>query len=522
MALVDRLPKHLFTSRGWGLLAAGVVSLVSAHIMGRRDLLTLAVFLLILPLVALAGVRVLKPKFQVYREFNPSTVETSTATTVRLAVARSTFSTGHVIMEEQLPPRFGDPPAFRFPARSATGGTSRYEYHLRSGKRGQFRIGPVTAEFSDPFGLSLRRHSIDDGDLLTVTPAAVELPVTGLAGARGNDGVTATRIRANPSDDDIMTREYRHGDPMRRVHWPATARHGQLMVRQEESVTTPEATIILDQRFAAFASSSGSVFGLHDDDSDLVTSPNFEWAVTAAMSISAHLAERNYSLRLLDAYGSPAFIRSRSAPDPGVEEFNGVGGLHAIAEGLAAIELSGPRHHWVDHHRAEHQRPEHQRAGQNTSGHALRSPDPTGSTPNRHSGASEIPGQENVDSVFEDRLMDKLAAHRLRGPLLALLGHLTLAEAKALAPAAGYGANAFALVVLDPPGNSGSRNNESGNNEPRNNDEILETLRQGGWKAVSVTSKTPLTAAWSSFDEGGIVVAASAAMDVRRGAAVPR
>ena len=65
-------------------------------------------------------------------------------------------------------------------------------------KRGQFLIGPVTAEFSDPFGLSLHRHAIDDGDLLTVTPAAVELPETGLAGARGHDGVTATRVRANP------------------------------------------------------------------------------------------------------------------------------------------------------------------------------------------------------------------------------------------------------------------------------------------------------------------------------------
>ena len=49
-----------------------------------------------------------------------------------------------------------------------------------------------------------------------------------------------------------MTREYRHGDPMRRVHWAATARHGSLMVRQEESVTTPEATIILDQRLSAY------------------------------------------------------------------------------------------------------------------------------------------------------------------------------------------------------------------------------------------------------------------------------
>ncbi|MET3902087.1 DUF58 domain-containing protein [Paenarthrobacter sp. 4246] len=475
MALVDRLPKHLFTNRGWGLLAAGAVSLGCAWVMGRRDLLTLAVLLLLLPLVALAGVRILKPKFQVYREFNPSTVETSSTTTVRLAVARSSYSTGHVIMEEQLPPRFGEPPAFRFPARSASGGTSRYEYQLRSGKRGQFRIGPVTAEFSDPFGLSLRRHAIDDGDILTVTPAAVELPVTGLAGARGNDGVTATRIRANPSDDDIMTREYRHGDPMRRVHWAATARHGQLMVRQEESVTTPEATLILDQRFTAFAAGTGSMFGTHDEDSDLVTSPGFEWVVTAAMSVAAHLSEWNYSLRMLDVFGSPAFIRSRSAPEPDAEEFSGIGGLQAIAEGLAAIELSGPRHIRAEHHRAE--------------------------------AATGPATADSADAVFDDRLMDKLAAHRLRGPLLALLGTLTPDEAKSLAPAAAYGANAFALMVTD---------------AARNNDDVLEILRLAGWRVAVVTSRTQLAAAWSSFDEGGIVAAAGSAMDVRRGAAVPR
>ena len=248
MALRDRFPGHFFSTRGWGLLGAGALSLLAAQIMGRRDLLALAVLLLVLPVLALAGTRVLKPRFQVYREFSPSPVETSARTTVRLAVARTGAGAGHAIMEEHLPARFGESPVFRFPARAAAGGTSRYQYHLRSARRGQFLIGPVTAEFSDPFGLSFHRHAIDDGDLLTVTPAAVELPETGLAGARGHDGVTPTRARANPSDDDVMTREYRHGDPLRRVHWAATARHGSLMVRQEESVTTPEATIILDQR----------------------------------------------------------------------------------------------------------------------------------------------------------------------------------------------------------------------------------------------------------------------------------
>ncbi|MFH5880415.1 DUF58 domain-containing protein [Arthrobacter sp. NA-172] len=472
MALIDLLPKHLFTTRGWGLLASGAGFLLLAQVMGRRDLLALGILLLVLPLISLAGVRVLKPRFQVFREFNPSSVETSSTATVRLAVARTGVGMGPVIMEEQLPPRFGEPPAFRFPAHTSSGGTSRYEYHLRSGKRGQFRIGPVTAEFCDPFGLSLHRHAIDDGDILTVTPAAVELPATGLAGARGNDGVTATRIRANPSDDDVMTREYRHGDPMRRVHWAATARHGELMVRQEESVTTPEATIIMDQRYSAFVSGSGAVFGpAHEDSFELLSSENFEWVVTAAMSISAHLADRNYSLRFLDAAGHPAFRGSRSAPFPETEEFSGLGGLQSIAESLAAIQLGGPRHV-----------------------HGERRKETTGVV-------------DGTEAPFDDHLMDKLAAHRLRGPVLALLGNMSLAEARALAPAAGYGANAFALMVTD---------------HPHHVQPAIEALKLGGWRAGAVNSRTDLAVAWAGFDQGEILAAAAAAMDVRRGAAVPR
>jgi uncharacterized protein (DUF58 family) len=492
MAVTDKLPGHLFSPRGWGLLAAGVVSLLAAQVMGRRDLLTLGILLVALPLVSLASLRVLKPRFKVYREFSPSTVETSATATVRLAVARTGMAAGQVSMEEHLPPRFGKSPTFRFPARSAVGGTSRYEYHLRSGKRGQFVIGPVTAEFIDPFGLALHRHAIDDGDLLTVTPAAVELPSTGLAGARGNDGVTATRIRANPSDDDVMTREYRHGDPMRRVHWAATARHGELMVRQEESVTTPEATIILDQRLAAFSRGPGSVFGGGGEDGrELVTSEAFEWAVTAAMSVSAHLVERNYALRFLDPAGGPAFLHSPSAPEPETEEYSGAGGLQSIAESLAAIHLTGPHHGPHVHHN------DGGRAGPESSDTLRRQAD---SAP------------DSTPRPFDDRLMDKLSAHRLRGPVLAILGHLQHQDARSLAAAAAFGANAFAIVVTDHPRGA------QANQDTR---DTLEVLRSGGWRAVAVTTATALPAAWSSFDQGD-AGAASAAADVRRGTGVGR
>lgn len=456
------------------MVGAGVFALLLAQVMGRRDLLALGVFLISLPLVAVLGIRWLKPTFAVYREFSPASVETQSTTTVNLAVGGTGFPGGRVGMEEQLPPRFGEPPSFFYPARTTTAsGLSRYVYHLRSAKRGQFRIGPVTAEFSDPFGLSMHRHELNGSDLLTVTPAAVELLDTTLTGARGNDGITTTRQRANPSDDDVMTREYRHGDPMRRVHWPATARHGQLMVRQEESATTPEATILLDSRLSAYASGLGATFATPGPDGrhpELVTNENFEWTVVAAMSIASHLVARNFSLRLLDDQGSPGFHRSRSAPWPLEENYEGAAGLAAVADSLAAIELTGS---------AVQSRPGQGAAAQGAALHA------------------------DGGAAFGESLLDKLTTHRQRGPLIALLGHISAAEARTLAPAAEFGANAFAIVVTE---------------RPQDARPLLEALRMGGWRAIAANSKTSLASAWGYFDDVQFFAATSGqtAVDAHR------
>jgi uncharacterized protein (DUF58 family) len=235
------------------------------------------------------------------------------------------------------------------------------------------------------------------------------------------------------------------------------------MVRQEESVTTPEATIILDQRWASFAGGPGAAFSgtSGEDGHELITSDTFEWAVTAAMSVSAHLAERNYSLRLLDPSGEPAFLHSPSAPQPESEEYPGSGGLQSIAESLAAVQLTGAHH-------------------------------------------AQAP--ESGLHAFDDRLMDKLSAHRQRGPVMAILGHLQDADARSLSAAAVFGANAFAIVVTEHPGDCRA---------------ALESLRSGGWRAVAVAPGTSLPAAWSYFDQPD-AAAATAAADVRRATGVSR
>ena len=135
----------------------------------------------------------------------------------------------------------------------------------------------------------------------------------------------------------------------------------------------------------------------------MASSGTFEWAVVAAMSICTHLAERNYALRLLDPRGEPAFLRSPSAPEPDAEEFSGTSGLQSIAESLAAIQLSGPHHGGWELHSGREQR-----------------------------AAREHGGHDSSPDVFDDHLMDKLSAHRMRGPIIAVLGRISPAEARAL------------------------------------------------------------------------------------------
>ncbi|WP_062005464.1 DUF58 domain-containing protein [Arthrobacter alpinus] len=429
------IPEYIFRPRGWLLMAAGVLALLLAQVLGRRDLMVVAVFLLMLPPLASVGLRLLTPGFSVKRHFAPAFVETGTTATVTLEVRGSTPGGGRARIVETLPPYLIDVPRFDYPQPVAPRSlVSRYSYTFHPTRRGVFTIGPLTAKFGDPFDVALLERKLDAGDTLTVAPTAVVLPEISLTSGRGQDGSRMTRQQANPSDDDVMNREYRHGDPLRRIHWPATARQGKLMVRAEESVTTPEAALILDQRLWSY----GGHAKLSRTADALSTSPAFEWAVVAANSVASHVLERNYSLRVLDHRGRPGFASSRSAQEPDREDFSGASGALAVAQSLAALELAD-------------------------------SPIDAGQT----------------QAPLADVLADKLLQTRRRGPLIAITGELTGADAMTLAATAEAAEGTFALLVCsDPAAMAGP----------------LKILRRAGWQAVALTPGTSLLHAWDQMD----------------------
>ncbi|MEN0061682.1 MAG: DUF58 domain-containing protein [Myxococcota bacterium] len=106
--------------------------------------------------------------------------------------------------------------------------------------RGVHRVGPLHITSTWPFGLF--RHSctlqIPDTVLVGVRPHPSALEPT----AQSGDGRSGRRGRVG-TGDLVGLRAYAPGDPVRRVHWPTTARVGTLMMA-ERAVDEHDALIV--------------------------------------------------------------------------------------------------------------------------------------------------------------------------------------------------------------------------------------------------------------------------------------
>lgn len=281
-----RRPGRIFTPRGWTLLIVGVLGCLTTMIIGQADLVWIAALALALPLVAAATVLVRRPTLEASRNITPVRTQAGAPVTVHLMVRNGRrVSTGPVRCEEVLPAGFGERPRFSLDSLSPVH-EQHVSYPLLPDLRGHYQLGPLLADSLDPMGLALTGRAVGDTSDLWVTPAVVPLEALRPAGT-GVSGQAVVQRAGLLEPDDVLVREYRHGDDVRHVHWRTTAHHGELMVRREEQGWDPTAVLLLDSRANAHAGTGRSA--------------SFEWAVSATASIGLHLLSRAYRLRLLDA-----------------------------------------------------------------------------------------------------------------------------------------------------------------------------------------------------------------------------
>jgi uncharacterized protein (DUF58 family) len=297
----------MLTRRGRLAFALGLVTYLAAWSFGARALYPPAVGLVLVTLVARSWLALCAKPVRLHRSVRGSHRFEGDDVGVELVVD----------LEGRLPP-----PSVRVHERIAKLGDRETEldgrrarYALRSLRRGRYTVEAAHAVLEDPFGLARLDVPLTAAGTLAVYPRHVELDrVFSDRGLREPGGMRLL-LRRSTGFDLHHVREYERGESLRQVHWPSTARRGQLMVKELEDAPRDEVAVILDAEDVGH------------------TSDSFDAAVRAAASLLRSHARRGRR-SLLVVSGR----RRETAPVASIE-----GDWHAALELLAAAEPDGRR-----------------------------------------------------------------------------------------------------------------------------------------------------------------------------------
>lgn len=179
-------------------------------------------------------------------------------------------------------------------------GRGRFDYRLHTLRRGLFRLGPTMVEASGPFGLVKRFHVAADAAFVTVLPRSVPLGQGWPLGHRPIHQVPRRRSLFEDPSRFLGVRQYRPGDSLRRIHWRATARSGELQVKLYEPAVLDGLQLAVEM--------SEEVWRRHGSGEALGEQGNRrqELAITAALSLAEWVLGAGQSVSLLSNGGDAA------------------------------------------------------------------------------------------------------------------------------------------------------------------------------------------------------------------------
>jgi uncharacterized protein (DUF58 family) len=188
-------------------------------------------------------------------------------------------------------------------------------YRIPTDRRGRHVVGPTLITVADPCGLVRRTWAVGGTTEIIVRPRVHDIvPPRRGGGGEPAERATGPRVPVVEALGEFLAlRPYEPGDDPRRVHWPSSARHGDLLVRVDEAAAPGRAVILLDTREP-----------VHDASS-------FETAIEAVASIATSLHRTHQPVEVVTTAGE-TFRRP------------GASALDLILDRLAVLE-PGP----VDH-----------------------------------------------------------------------------------------------------------------------------------------------------------------------------
>jgi uncharacterized protein (DUF58 family) len=114
--------------------------------------------------------------------------------------------------------------------------------------RGGFLLGPTRISTGDPFGFFSTSKEIESTQTLVVFPVIFEINSFLFPPGLLPGGQVIRRKSSDITPHAAGVREYVHGDAMKRIHWPTSARRDQLMVKEFEQDPQAEIWLYLDSQ----------------------------------------------------------------------------------------------------------------------------------------------------------------------------------------------------------------------------------------------------------------------------------
>ena len=298
------------TRRGWTLTGAAGGLVLARPVLGAGPLGGLGLAGAVLIAFAFGWVASRRPELLITRSVRPArlhvgtegriVLEGSTATPIPLLTLTDRVDEGKRAARFLVLP-------------SAAGTIVRAVYRFPTRRRGRHVVGPLIGSVTDPFGIARRTFVVTEANDVVVCPRihAVVAPRRGSGGEPAAHVEGARAPALEPLGEFLALNDYEPGDDPRRVHWPSSARRGELVVRQDEAASPGRVVLLLDARPE-----------VHDE----VT---FESAVEAIASFAVSLRRAHAPVEALTTKGD---VLGRPGP----------GAVAILLERLAVVETGGP------------------------------------------------------------------------------------------------------------------------------------------------------------------------------------
>jgi uncharacterized protein (DUF58 family) len=274
------------TGRGWALGATTVVLVLAGVLFGVEELFAVSAAALFVLLCGVGWIWRRPWDLRSARQVTPTRVAAGEDAHVELGFRNRARHRSPVVAARD-PFDGGRHWAAFLVAPLAAGETVRASYQVPTTRRGVFEVGPLRLEITDPFGLVSGTRRGAAPSTFTVHPRVVALVLAGLPSGADQHADARSFISQHGSDF-YAVRDYRTGDDLRRVHWPSTARHDELMIRQEETSTQGRVTIAVDLRSSTWAGDGNE---------------GLETALSAAASVGAAALAEGLLVRLVTTAG---------------------------------------------------------------------------------------------------------------------------------------------------------------------------------------------------------------------------